>query len=621
MSKCKKYHTYGIIGVIVLVLGLWNSISLVKAAPYEDEFEVPIQAVEKYDMAFELLDCINQKRESMGLQTLVMDRKLMDAALIRAAEVNVLNSHWRPNGTRSTSTMDVEAEYENINSYAASAKSVYEGWLTSTEGHQIPITDPACRSIGIGIVNHAAVAEFSYAEPDEVKAEGINNRIRSIQFRLSLCRFSLNTGDSLEYRSQDKLMLVSTIENRGIPTEIDRTQIQVLSSNPDIITVLSNGVLYGTGAGTAEITVAWKKDTSLVSHLTIAVKPLDISIQGNAEFVYEKNHIYSGKRIEPKVTVIDCYGNVLQEGGDYALSYTENGSNEEALIEVRGMGNYSGIRYLPYYIQKTSVSVEKDETKTENQQEATETTFLANFNYIIPNVVLSQTSYIYDGTAKRPTVNVIVKDEKLQEGIDYRVSYENNTNPGQAEVVIQGIGRCSGKYRCMFFIEKPAQKIETEPTRIPVQTTPNLSATVSNKTDRPTTDTSVNAGNKVKVETSATSSKSEQEKTVETVKQEMVKKVTVKQPKIRKVKRSKKRQITVYWKKDKSVSGYQIQIADNKKMSKGKKTISVSKKKTSYTVKKLKSRKTYYVRIRSYKKVKGKIYYSHWSKIKAIKVK
>ena len=616
MSKCKNYHTYGIIGVIVLVLGLWNSISQVKAAPYEDEFEVSIQAVEKYDMAFELLDCINQKRESMGLQTLVMDRRLMDAALIRAAEVNVLNSHWRPNGTRSTSTMDVEAEYENINSYAVSAKSVYEGWLTSTEGHLIPITDPACRSIGIGIVNHAAVAEFSYAEPDEVKVAGINNRIRSIQFRLSLCRFSLNTGDSLEYRNQDKLMLVSTIENRGIPTEIDRTQIQVMSSNPDIITVMPNGVLYGTGAGTAEITVAWKKDTSLVSHLTIAVKPLDISIQGNAEFVYEKNHIYSGKRIEPKVTVTDCYGNVLQEGRDYTLSYTEQGSNEDSLIEVRGMGNYSGVRYLPYYIQKTSVSDEREEKATEQQPEETEATFLANFNYIIPNVTLSQTNYIYDGTAKRPAVNVIVKDENLQEGIDYRVSYENNTKPGQAEVVIQGIGRCSGKYRCMFFIEKPAQKTETEPARIPVQTTEKPFATVSNKADSQATAASVNARNKEKVETAAASNKSEQEKTVETVK-----KVTVKQPKIRKVKRSKKRQITVYWKKDKSVSGYQIQIADNKKMSKGKKTISVSKKKTSYTVKKLKSRKTYYVRIRSYKKVKGKIYYSNWSKIKAVKVK
>ena len=71
----------------------------VQAVSYEDEFEVSIAVIEIYDMAFELLECINQERQSLGLQSLVMDQKLMEAAFIRAAEVNVLNSHWRPNGT------------------------------------------------------------------------------------------------------------------------------------------------------------------------------------------------------------------------------------------------------------------------------------------------------------------------------------------------------------------------------------------------------------------------------------------------------------------------------------------------------------------------------------------
>ena len=69
------------------------------------------------------------------------------------------------------------------------------------------------------------------------------------------------------------------------------------------------------------------------------------------------------------------------------------------------------------------------------------------------------------------------------------------------------------------------------------------------------------------------------------------------------------------------MSGYQVQIATNKKMPKGKKTVKVSKDKTSCTIKKLKSKRTYYVRIRSYKKVDGKIYYSKWSAVKKVKVK
>jgi len=44
-------------------------------------------------------------------------------------------------------------------------------------------------------------------------------------------------------------------------------------------------------------------------------------------------------------------------------------------------------------------------------------------------------------------------------------------------------------------------------------------------------------------------------------------------------------------------------------------------KTTSSTVKKLKAKKKYYVRIRTYKKVNGKTYYSGWSKVKNVKTK
>lgn len=71
---------------------------------------------------------------------------------------------------------------------------------------------------------------------------------------------------------------------------------------------------------------------------------------------------------------------------------------------------------------------------------------------------------------------------------------------------------------------------------------------------------------------------------------------------------------TVKWKK-KSCTGYQVQYSTSKKFAKkNTKTVKVKKAKTTKaTVKKLKGKKKYYVRVRTYKTVKKKNYYSKWS--------
>ncbi len=94
-----------------------------------------------------------------------------------------------------------------------------------------------------------------------------------------------------------------------------------------------------------------------------------------------------------------------------------------------------------------------------------------------------------------------------------------------------------------------------------------------------------------------------------------------KSAKIKKVKSAKKA-ISVEWKKVSGVKGYQIQAATDKKFKKNKKTVTVKKQKTTKTtIKKLKAKKKYYVRIRTYKTVNGKKVYSSWSKVKTIKTK
>ena len=94
-----------------------------------------------------------------------------------------------------------------------------------------------------------------------------------------------------------------------------------------------------------------------------------------------------------------------------------------------------------------------------------------------------------------------------------------------------------------------------------------------------------------------------------------------KSAKIKKVKAAKKA-VSVEWKKVSGVKGYQVEVAIDKKFKKNKKTATVKKQKTTkVTIKKLKAKKKYYVRIRTYKTVKGKKIYSSWSKVKKVKTK
>ena len=91
-------------------------------------------------------------------------------------------------------------------------------------------------------------------------------------------------------------------------------------------------------------------------------------------------------------------------------------------------------------------------------------------------------------------------------------------------------------------------------------------------------------------------------------------------PKLASVKAGKK-QFKATWKKVASIDGYQIQYSTSSAFKKGNKTVNVSKSATSKTVKKLKAKTKYYVRIRAFKKINGKKVYSSWSKSKSAKTK
>ena len=84
----------------------------------------------------------------------------------------------------------------------------------------------------------------------------------------------------------------------------------------------------------------------------------------------------------------------------------------------------------------------------------------------------------------------------------------------------------------------------------------------------------------------------------------------------------KGRKLTVRWFRDSNAKGYEVQYATNSKFTKNKKTKMVYRNTGSVTLKKLKKKKTYYVRVRSYNVTgDGKIVYSGWSTKRKIKIK
>ena len=83
--------------------------------------------------------------------------------------------------------------------------------------------------------------------------------------------------------------------------------------------------------------------------------------------------------------------------------------------------------------------------------------------------------------------------------------------------------------------------------------------------------------------------------------------------------KAKKKKLNVSWKKVSGATGYEVQYATNNKFTKNKKTVTVKKNKV--TLKNLKPKKKYFVKVRAYKLANGRKYFGKWSKVVKKKTK
>ena len=301
---------------------------------------------------------------------------------------------------------------------------------------------------------------------------------------------------------------------------------------------------------------------------------------------------------------------------------TLNAANSWTAV-FSGVAKYKdGGKLISYTVKETAVPANYTVSVSGNAQTGYT---LTNSHTPVPKsfkLKLSATSYTYDGKAKKPAVTV-TSGNKTVSSAYYTVTYTNNVKVGTATVTVKGKGiyqKCSAK---------ATFKINARPLKLKLKTS---SYTYTGKAKKPAV--TVYVGNKKinkKYYTITYSNNKNVGTATVTVKGKgnyqyyegtATFQINFKKPAKPTLKSSKKTKATVKWKRDKQAQGYQIQYSTNKKFKSGVQTVSINKSTTvSTTLSNLKSKKTYYVRIRSYKKVGNKYVYSSWSTAKSIKVK
>ena len=121
--------------------------------------DMVISGVFDYDLASQIVEETNLRREAEGRAPLKMTRKLCEVAMIRAVEAapNLPHPydypHYRPNGDRFVSMLDKEdrcyRQSENISYGFHDANIVVDGWMHS-EGHRANLLDSLMTTIGVG---------------------------------------------------------------------------------------------------------------------------------------------------------------------------------------------------------------------------------------------------------------------------------------------------------------------------------------------------------------------------------------------------------------------------------------------------------------------------------------
>lgn len=366
----------------------------------------------------------------------------------------------------------------------------------------------------------------------------------------------------------------------------------------------------GNSTWTAEAMEWIGRDGDLTWVAYTDVSSCEVSIEGADSY----STACTGKAVTPAVTV-KSGDTVLVNGTDYSVAYSNNVDPGTAAITVTGIGNNKGTIKKTFTIDKAdqtvTVSAAASVVAGKTAQITAGGTGVLTYSSSKTSVATVSGSGVI--TAKKPgTVKITVKAA----GDSYynaasktvtvkvtlaagKISSLTNTSSG-IKIKWSKVTGASGYYIYRKTSSGSYKKIKT------IQSTSTLSYT----------DTAVKSKNgtaytyKVVPYSGSTKGSFEAQKTVRLTGTTLS---GVSSPSSKKM--------AVKWAQKTNVTGYQIQYSTSSTFASGNKTAKVSgATKVSKTISSLKKGKTYYVRIRTYKTVSGKIYYSAWSSAKKVKI-
>lgn len=367
-------------------------------------------------------------------------------------------------------------------------------------------------------------------------------------------------------------------------------------------------------AGTARVVVSGEGDYGGTAEKTFEIARKDIT--GANVTIPQEYYEYVSKEIRPEATVTLSDGTVLKNATEYIVDYTDNIEVGTATITVKGNGNYIG------YATKTFTITEakKDDGSETKPGDGSETK-PGDGSEIKPG----------DGSETKPGDGSETKpgdgsETKPDDGSETKPGDSGKTEPGDVPAIIAVNKTTISKVENKATGVKLTWKKVSDATGYVVYRKNSGSKswkkikTVKGASKTTYTDSTVKSKHGTVYSYRIESYKSVNGQTAKAVsKEKKILRLTA--PTKLKIANQKGRKLSVTWKKQKKISGYQIQYSTGKTFAKGTKMTSIVKSSDKAVIKKLKKGKTYYVRIRSYQKSGSKKTYSAWSSYTKVKIK